>query len=127
MDFEFSKLDDRELYQFYLDHEDDEELCEKIEKIERFIKYTEKNDYTVWRRTQEWYHRGFDEQNSNAENKSEENTDGTTSTVVPVAALHEAQKSFKGEAGRQNLKDEGDVVKLVKEIRTERQVNYHCI
>lgn len=37
MDFEFSKLNDRELYQFYLEHEDDEELCERIEKIERFV------------------------------------------------------------------------------------------
>ena len=36
-----------------------------------------------------------------------------------LRVLHEAQKAFAGEANRMGIKDEDDVVKLVKEIRTE--------
>ena len=121
MDFEFNKLNDRELYQFYLDHEDDEELCERIEKIDRFIKYTEKNNYTVWRRTQEWYRKGFNGQDGFATNKA---FNSITSTTDQIEILHEAQKSFDGEAERLNIKDEDDVVRLVKEMRQKGNASH---
>lgn len=38
-----------------------------------------------------------------------------------MAALHEAQDAFAGEAKRLGLKDETDVVRLVDEARDERQ------
>lgn len=38
-----------------------------------------------------------------------------------LAAIHEAQAAFAGEAERAGLKSEQDVVDLVSEIRRERQ------
>ncbi len=37
-----------------------------------------------------------------------------------MVALQEAQEAFKGEAERLSLKDDQDVVNLVKEVRRER-------
>ena len=48
-------------------------------------------------------------------------------TNASVEALHEAQDSFKGEAERLGIKDEDDVVKMVKEIRAERSGDYQCV
>ena len=47
-------------------------------------------------------------------------------TNASVEALHEAQKAFEGEAERIGLKDEDDVVKMVKEVRSERSGDYQC-
>lgn len=43
-----------------------------------------------------------------------------------VNALLEAQKAFQGMADELGLKDEQDVVDMVKEIRAERCGNYQC-
>lgn len=51
-------LSDEELYQYYLELEqddDDEAIQEMIEKMPRFEAYVRDRDYTVWRRTQDWY------------------------------------------------------------------------
>ena len=48
-------------------------------------------------------------------------------TNASVEALHEAQQAFVGEAERVGLKDEDDVVKMVKEIRMERSQDYQCV
>ena len=47
-----------ELYQYYLaceNREDGELEQELIEKMPRFEAYVRDRDYTVWRRTQDWY------------------------------------------------------------------------
>ena len=41
-------------------------------------------------------------------------------------ALQKAQEAFKGVAKELNIQNEQDVVKLVKEIRTERGSQYKC-
>lgn len=41
-------------------------------------------------------------------------------------ALLKAQEAFKGVADELGIKDEQDVVKLVKEIRAERGEQYKC-
>lgn len=41
-----------------------------------------------------------------------------------MVALQEAQKAFKGEAERLGLKDDQDVVNLVKEVRKERHADH---
>lgn len=41
-------------------------------------------------------------------------------------ALQKAQEAFKGVAEELNIQNEQDVVKLVKEIRTERGSQYKC-
>ncbi len=43
-----------------------------------------------------------------------------------VDALLEAQKAFQGVADELGIKDEQDIVKLVKEIRAERSERYQC-
>lgn len=43
-----------------------------------------------------------------------------------INALLEAQEAFKGAAEEIGIKDEQDVVDMVKEIRAERQNNYKC-
>ncbi|KAA5806237.1 AbrB/MazE/SpoVT family DNA-binding domain-containing protein [Thermoanaerobacterium thermosaccharolyticum] len=43
-----------------------------------------------------------------------------------IVALREAQDAFKGEAERLGLKDEQDVVKLVKEVRNEMWEERHA-
>lgn len=43
-----------------------------------------------------------------------------------VNALKEAQKSFEGVADKLNLKNEQDVVNMVKEVREERSDYYKC-
>lgn len=43
-----------------------------------------------------------------------------------VNALMEAQKAFQGIAEELGLKDEQDVVDMVKEIRAERRGSYEC-
>ena len=43
-----------------------------------------------------------------------------------INALLEAQKSFKGFADELGIKDEQDVVNMVKEIRSERSDLYKC-
>ncbi len=43
-----------------------------------------------------------------------------------TTALVKAQKAFEGEAEKQGLKNEQDVVDLVKEIRAERSGQYRC-
>ena len=43
-----------------------------------------------------------------------------------IAALLEAQEAFKGVAEEMGIKNEQDVVDMVKEIRAERQNNYLC-
>ena len=43
-----------------------------------------------------------------------------------TTALIKAQKAFEGEAERAGLKEEQDVVDLVKEIRAERGGLYKC-
>lgn len=43
-----------------------------------------------------------------------------------VDALMVAQKAFYGVAEELDLKDEQDVVKMVKEIRSERSDRYQC-
>ena len=39
-----------------------------------------------------------------------------------MRAIHEAQKAFQGEAERLGLKDEEDVVKMIREMRKEKMV-----
>ena len=41
-----------------------------------------------------------------------------------MVALQEAQEAFKGEAERLGLKDDQDVVNLVKEVRKERHADH---
>lgn len=41
-------------------------------------------------------------------------------------ALQKAQEAFEGVAEELNIQNEQDVVKLVKEIRTERGAQYKC-
>lgn len=41
-----------------------------------------------------------------------------------MVALQEAQEAFKGEAERLSLKDDQDVVNLVKEFRKERYADH---
>lgn len=51
-------LSDEELYQYYLEleqNDDGEAVQEMIEKMPRFEAYVRDWDYTVWRRTQDWY------------------------------------------------------------------------
>lgn len=48
-------------------------------------------------------------------------------TNASVEALHEAQKAFTGEAEKLSLKNEQDVVDMVKEIRAERSADYQCV
>lgn len=48
-------------------------------------------------------------------------------TNASVEALHEVQAAFAGEAERLGLKDEDDVVKMVKEVRAERSSDYQCV
>lgn len=43
-----------------------------------------------------------------------------------VNALIDAQKSFQGVADELNINNEDDVVRMVKEIRSERHGNYTC-
>lgn len=43
-----------------------------------------------------------------------------------INALLEAQEAFKGAAEELGIKDEQDVVDMVKDIRIERQNNYIC-
>ena len=43
-----------------------------------------------------------------------------------MVALREVQDAFKGEAERLGLKDEQDVVDLVKEVRKELWEEYHA-
>ena len=43
-----------------------------------------------------------------------------------VSALMEAQKAFKGVADERGVKDEQDVVDMIKEIREERRDQYKC-
>ena len=54
--------------------------------------------------------------------------DGGKITLVNASldALLEAQKAFQGVAEELGLKDEQDVVKMVKEIRAERSERYQC-
>ncbi len=40
---------------------------------------------------------------------------------VAMLALEEIQDEFEGEAERLNLKDEDDVVSMIKEVRKERK------
>ena len=47
--------------------------------------------------------------------------DGNFIIVNPVSlAINEVRNEFKGEADRLGLKDEQDVVRMVKEVRAER-------
>ena len=43
-----------------------------------------------------------------------------------VSALMEAQKAFKGTADELGIKDEQDVVDMIKEIREDRRDQYKC-
>jgi len=43
-----------------------------------------------------------------------------------LSALLEAQKAFQGVADELGIKDEQDVVDMVKELRAERSGNYQC-
>lgn len=43
-----------------------------------------------------------------------------------INALMEAQKAFQGAAEELGIRNEQDVVDMVKEIRAERQGNYSC-
>ena len=54
--------------------------------------------------------------------------DGGKITLVNASldALLEAQKAFQGVAEELGIKDEQDVVKMVKEIRAERSERYQC-
>ncbi|MDD3410436.1 MAG: AbrB/MazE/SpoVT family DNA-binding domain-containing protein [Eubacteriales bacterium] len=54
--------------------------------------------------------------------------DGGKITLVNASldALFEAQKAFQGVADELGIKDEQDVVKMVKEIRAERSERYQC-
>lgn len=45
---------------------------------------------------------------------------------VSADALTEIQDSFQGVADELEIKDEQDVVDMVKEIRAERRSNYVC-
>ncbi|MCD8075402.1 MAG: type II toxin-antitoxin system PrlF family antitoxin [Lachnospiraceae bacterium] len=47
-------------------------------------------------------------------------------TNASMEALLEVQDAFKGVADELNIKDEQDVVDMVKEIRAERSGNYIC-
>ncbi|MCD7813184.1 MAG: type II toxin-antitoxin system PrlF family antitoxin [Lachnospiraceae bacterium] len=47
-------------------------------------------------------------------------------TNASMEALLEVQDAFKGVADELNIKDEQDVVDMVKEIRAERSDNYIC-
>lgn len=47
-------------------------------------------------------------------------------TNASTSALLKAQEAFKGVAEELGIKNEQDVVKLVKEIRTERGEQYKC-
>ena len=51
-----SKLE--ELYDLYQEFEGNEEVQKRIEKIPAFNEYVKEKDYTVWRRTQEFYTKG---------------------------------------------------------------------
>lgn len=58
MEQQLERLSDEELYQYYLELEqddNDEAVQEMIEKMPRFEAYVRDRDYTVWRRTQDWY------------------------------------------------------------------------
>ena len=48
-------------------------------------------------------------------------------TNASMEALHEVQDAFAGEAGRAGLKDEDDVVAMVKDIRADREGGYQCV
>ena len=55
---QINTLSDEELYQYYLEleeNDDGEAIQEMIEKMPRFEAYVRDRDYTVWRRTQDWY------------------------------------------------------------------------
>lgn len=55
---QINTLSDEELYQYYLECEnrdDGEAEQELIEKMPRFESYVRDRDYTVCRRTQDWY------------------------------------------------------------------------
>ena len=43
-----------------------------------------------------------------------------------LAALLEVQRAFQGAAEEMGLRDEADVVRMVKEIREERDGGYRC-
>ena len=45
-------------------------------------------------------------------------------STIPVGALLEVQKAFRGTADELGIKDEQGVVDMVKEIRAERRDDY---